>query len=102
MNKSIGFTIVSLFRVAEGPLQIRKLQLAKNNGQRQVVNELSAKQMHAAHLQAAPFRDKPPYIFKAMAARHFEKHFYSQEGGWEKVLNALSKPICLLKKGISG
>lgn len=83
----------AVFRVGEGPLQIRKLQLAKKNGKWQVVNELSAKQIHAAHLQAAPFRNKPPYIFKAIAARHFEKHFYTQEGGWEKIKEPLF-PSC--------
>lgn len=83
----------AVFRVGDGPLQIRKLQLAKKNGKWQVVNELSEKQIHAAHLQAAPFRNKPPYIFKAIVARHFEKHFYTQEGGWEKIKEPLF-PSC--------
>lgn len=73
------------FRIGNGPLQIRKLQLAKKNGTWQVVRELTKDQMHRAHPQVAPFRDKPRYTLKSVAARHFEKNFYTQLGGWQKV-----------------
>lgn len=80
------------FRVGNGPLQIRKLQLAKKNDKWQVVNELSADQIHEAHPLVVPHRNKPPYIFTTIAAQHFEKHFYTQEGGWKKTKEPLFFP----------
>lgn len=77
------------FRVDGGPLKIQKLQLAKNNGEWQVVNELKASQLHAAYPQAAPFRDKPRYTLRPIAAQHFEKNFYQQLGGWQKIKEPL-------------
>lgn len=73
------------FRINGGPLQLRKFQLAKENGKWRVVNELKVSQIHAAHPLAAPFKDKPRYTLKAVAARHFEKNVYNTEGGWQKL-----------------
>ena len=73
------------FTVDKGTLQINKLQLVKKDGKWQVVNQLKPEQLHAAHPMVAPFRDKPRYTLKAVAARHFEKHVYNQEGGWQKI-----------------
>ena len=78
------------FRVGNGPIQIKKLQLAKLDDKWQVVNELTDKQIHSAHRLTAPLRDEPPWIFKKIAARHFEKHFYIQKGGWKKIKEPLN------------
>ena len=80
------------FRVDDKPLQIRKLQIAKQDGTWQVVNELAADQMHAAHALTVPVRNQPPYNFNSIAARHFEKHFYNVEGGWKKIKEPMHFP----------
>jgi len=77
------------FRVGGGQLKIRKLQLAKKDGKWQVVNQLKATQLHAAHPQVAPFRNKPRYTLRPVAAQHFEKNFYQQLGGWQKIREPL-------------
>lgn len=82
----------AMFRVGDKPLQIRKLQLAKKDGLWQVVNELDASQMHAAHALTAPSRNKPPYIFAPIAALHFEKNYYNAEGGWQKIKEPMHFP----------
>lgn len=73
------------FTVDNGMLQVKKLQLLKEDGKWQVVSELKPEQIHAAHPLTAPFRDKPRYTLKAIAAQYFEKNVYNKEGGWQKI-----------------
>jgi hypothetical protein len=82
----------AMFRAADSPIQIKKLQIAKKDGIWQVVNTLSANQMHSAHALTVPSRNKPPYIFSSIAARHFEKHFYNVDGGWQKIKEPMHFP----------
>jgi hypothetical protein len=73
----------AVFRIGNGKKQIKKMQLAKTKGIWKVVNVLKENQIQVAHKLTAPFRNEPPYVFEAIAAKHFEKNFYSQEGGWK-------------------
>lgn len=82
----------AVFRVDDGPRQISKMQLAKREEIWQVVNELGADQLYAAHPLSAPRRNAPPYIFSPLAARHFEQHYYMAEGGWEKLKEPMLFP----------
>lgn len=75
----------AIFRVNNGKKQIKKMQLAKRSGKWTVVNTLKENQIHVAHKLTSPRYNRPPDNFVKIAAQHFEKNYYSKEGGWQKI-----------------